>query len=242
MYDKRKASYNYDAIPAGYYDRVFKTGFSTRRFWHQFKFQSVIADLPEEAKTILDIGCGPGSLTSLIQGHIRSVGIDCSASQVAYAERNYGSDSRIFLAAEVPNLPFVDGSFDVVTMVEVLEHLPLHVVEETLSEVVRLLKPNGSFLITTPNYKSMWPLLERIIPVLGAPSYDEQHVSRFTPRRIEILLASHGFSTNSLSSIFILSPFVSFLSWRLGARLFSLERRLAKKLGSLILGRFYLAP
>ena len=234
---REETLFDYNAITPGYYDRIFRTGFVVRRFWHHLKFQSVMSALPKAAKTILDIGCGPGSMLSVIDNRHLSIGIDISHSQVLYARENYGTPHRKFVCSASNSIPFKDQSFDAVTMVEVIEHLPLPVVNKTLSEIKRILKPEGLFIMTTPNYMSIWPILERLIAWFGAPDYNEQHLMRFTPYRLKKFLESHGFGISNLDTFFIIAPFVSLISWKLGDAIYRLERIISNRFGSLILAK-----
>ncbi len=107
------------------------------------------ARLASDAR-VLDIGCGTGYGTAELAQHARSAtGIDVSTDAIAYARKHYPLPHTTFLAASATNLPFPASSFDLITAFEVIEHLPNW--HELLIEARRLLGPNGTFLVSTPN-------------------------------------------------------------------------------------------
>ena len=58
---------NYDEIEAGYYDKVYRRKKGPQSKWHQLKFREVKKQLGSvEWKNLLDVGCGPGSLFSVL--------------------------------------------------------------------------------------------------------------------------------------------------------------------------------
>ena len=52
---------------------------------------------------------------------------------------------------------------------------------ETLGDAVRRLRPGGRLVLTTPDYGSAWPLVERVVDRLGDVEYYVQHVNKFRP-------------------------------------------------------------
>ncbi|PWY81506.1 S-adenosyl-L-methionine-dependent methyltransferase [Aspergillus sclerotioniger CBS 115572] len=102
---------------------------------------------------ILDIGCGPGSITldlaALVpQGSV--IGIDCSETAINSANdltRKRGTENASFQVASVLDLPFEDGTFDIVCAHQVLIHLPNESgrtgAVEGLKEMRRVCKPGG---------------------------------------------------------------------------------------------------
>jgi SAM-dependent methyltransferase len=99
---------------------------------------------------VLDIGCGTGYGTAELAQRARSaMGIDVSADAIAYAREHYPIPNATFLAASATALPFSSASFDLLTAFEVIEHLDDW--HNLLIEARRLLHPNGTFLVSTPN-------------------------------------------------------------------------------------------
>ncbi len=103
--------------------------------------------------TFLDIGCGwEARLLRSVEPHIaHGVGIDRKAPTIQ-------SDKLRTLQGDLEaTLPFDDNSFDVVSMLAVLEHLsdPLRV----LIEIKRVLRPNGTLILTVPSHAAK-PVLE----------------------------------------------------------------------------------
>jgi SAM-dependent methyltransferase len=99
---------------------------------------------------ILDIGCGTGYGTAeLAQQAGSAVGIDVSSDALAYAREHYPIPNAKFLAASATSVPFPAASFDLITAFEVIEHLDNW--HDLLIEARRLLRPNGTFLVSTPN-------------------------------------------------------------------------------------------
>ncbi len=99
---------------------------------------------------VLDIGCGTGYGTSeLARSGLSAVGIDIALEAVAYGRAHYGQPNLSFLAASATALPFADSSFDLVTGFEVIEHLSQW--RGLLAEARRVLRPEGVFLVSTPN-------------------------------------------------------------------------------------------
>jgi ubiquinone/menaquinone biosynthesis C-methylase UbiE len=99
---------------------------------------------------VLDIGCGTGYGTAELAQQARSaVGIDVSSDALVYARAHYPIPNAAFLAASATSVPFPAASFDLVTAFEVIEHLDNW--HDLLIEARRVLRPDGTFLVSTPN-------------------------------------------------------------------------------------------
>ena len=99
---------------------------------------------------VLDLGCGAGYGTAELAGRARSAtGIDLAPEAIDHASSAYPRANISFVPASATAVPFRDGTFDLITAFEVIEHL--HNWRELLSESRRLLHPNGVFLVSTPN-------------------------------------------------------------------------------------------
>lgn len=104
-------------------------------------------------KKVLDVGCGLAYGTALMAKEAASItGIDYDKDTVEENKREYRSLRNLeFSQAEIPPLPFTDESFDIVTAFQFIEHI--HARREFIKECMRILKPGGSLLLTTPNIK-----------------------------------------------------------------------------------------
>ena len=100
--------------------------------------------------TVLDIGCGAGYGTAeLARSALSAVGIDIAPQAVAYSRDHYAQPNLSFVAASATALPFAASAFDFVTAFEVIEHLADW--RGLLAEARRVLRPEGVFLVSTPN-------------------------------------------------------------------------------------------
>lgn len=104
-----------------------------------------------KGKRVLDAACGEGYGTRLIYdwGAASVVGVDISEAAVLTAEKNFGNPHVEYLVHDVEELPFPDNSFDVVVSLETVEHLNDPV--KFLKEMRRVLKENGTAIISCPN-------------------------------------------------------------------------------------------
>jgi 2-polyprenyl-3-methyl-5-hydroxy-6-metoxy-1,4-benzoquinol methylase len=99
-------------------------------------------------KRVLDAATGEGYGAALLRdaGAKRVVGIDVSPDAVAHARTAHGIEAE---QADIVDLPFEDGSFDVVVSFETIEHVAEP--ERALDELKRVLDPEGVLVISTPN-------------------------------------------------------------------------------------------
>jgi SAM-dependent methyltransferase len=109
---------------------------------------------------------------------------------------------------EIDRFPYEDGSFDTVICCELLEHLqkdPMHM----MSEIHRVLKPNGTLVLTTPNAVSIRSLRsvllgvhpnlfsKYVMPILLP---ETMHVREYTPKELLRLFADAGFSVQYIDT------------------------------------------
>jgi ubiquinone/menaquinone biosynthesis C-methylase UbiE len=96
---------------------------------------------------VLDVGCGPGTITLDIASRVapgRVIGIDASADVIAQAQgdaKDKDKDNVEFATGDVYALDFADATFEVVHAHQVLQHLPDPV--GALREMRRVCKPDG---------------------------------------------------------------------------------------------------
>ncbi len=136
---------------------------------------------------LLELGAGHCEIAQML----RRQGWQVHAADL---ERDYVAEAMVlgFLATRLDlneGVPFPDGSFDLVVMLEVLEHVVR--AERALEEIWRVLSPGGHLLLSTPNhafYKS------RIRALKGRPlGMEGEHYRFFVKIQLESLLAASGF-------------------------------------------------
>jgi ubiquinone/menaquinone biosynthesis C-methylase UbiE len=216
-------AYSYDSIPVGFYDEVFRRNRGIQSKWHHAKFRRIIHEIGNPSWH-LDFGCGPGTLVSLMPAHVSAVGVDIAEAQVAYAQAHYGGPGREFIKIDAERLPFPNATFDSISCIEVIEHLDAGTTATVFSEFLRVLKPGGKLIVTTPNYASLWPILERIVNRLSGVSYEEQHISKFKRADLALLFKRTGFLTSVLTTFMSVSPFVAGISWDLADRTWEFDQ------------------
>lgn len=101
-------------------------------------------------KDVLDVASGEGYGAALLaQTAERVIGVEVDSTSVDHASRAYRSANLCFIQGDATKLSLETRSVDVVVSFETIEHLSEH--ETFLSEVQRVLRPNGFLIISTPD-------------------------------------------------------------------------------------------
>ncbi len=126
-------------------------------------------------RRVLDAGCGVGYGSALLAeaGAEDVVGVDVAAAVVEAASKDE-RPGLSFTRADVGHLPFPDGSFDLITCFELIEHV--EDAAAVLGELARVLAPGGVLAISSPNRDRYPP---------GNP----HHVREFSTGELRALLA-----------------------------------------------------
>jgi 2-polyprenyl-6-hydroxyphenyl methylase / 3-demethylubiquinone-9 3-methyltransferase len=125
--------------------------------WILEKIREHAATTGNEPK-VLDVGCGAGFLSNYLSANgLDTTGIDLSESSLETARRQDEGGKARYVYADAYKLPFDDGSFDVVTSTDFLEHVSEP--KRVLDEIQRCLKPGGLFVFHTFNKTKLAHLL-----------------------------------------------------------------------------------
>lgn len=159
---------------------------------------------------VLDLGCGNGAYTIEMASKANMViGVDIEInrlnqfqSELMAREESYNAK---IIQSDGQRLCFKDNTFDIVTLIEVIEHVPSE--EKLLAEIYRVLKPDGKLVIFAPNNHypfethgaRIWNIkLSSRLPFLSwlpAPIHNLiSHARIYTSNGLRKILRHHGFT------------------------------------------------
>ena len=136
-------------IPGQVEPDLWAEHFSRYRFAAKLT-QQISTHEPGHKPDVLDIGCGAGYGTAtLAEVAASATGIDLAPEAIEHARAHYSLPNLTYVPGSATDLPFPADSFDLITAFEVIEHLADP--SKMLAEARRVLRPNGVFLVSTPN-------------------------------------------------------------------------------------------
>lgn len=154
---------------------------------------------------VLDVGCAGGFMSeALAERGARVIGVDPAAKAIDAARRQAtasGSGAE-YLVGVGEALPFPDGAFDYVVCVDVLEHVDS--LDQTISEIARVLRPGGTFFFDTINRNLLSRFVvvrmaERILRLLPRGAHDPKLF--ITPRELRSSLERSGFQPGRFTGL-----------------------------------------
>lgn len=154
-----------------------------KHWWFASRTRAILAYLDRyvgpgpEGRLVLDVGCGAGNMAHHLAHYGRVIGVDLFQKPLEVA-RQRGLDVR---QGSADDLPFEDGQFDLVTLLDTVEHVPNE--HGVFSEGYRVLKPGGKLMVTVPALMWLWSQND----VINA------HQRRYTRGELKQKLAHHGF-------------------------------------------------
>lgn len=152
-------------------------------WWYQGRTRLLVdlvhrSILPKKPR-ILDFGCGTGSNLQILNGFGRAYGVDSEKLAIRFC-RKRGLKRVKLIKANSP-LPFKKDFFDLVTCLDVLEHIEKDFL--VLKDFRRILKPEGSLIIFVPANQNLW----------GELDLRSHHVRRYSKKSLEELVSRSGF-------------------------------------------------
>ncbi len=173
-----------------HFNKVEKT-----HWWWAGRRQLIIQLLGKRPHTILDVGCGTGETLTFLRKKFPKAnlyGIDNSKLAIKFAKSRGHKNIK---NADAYTLPFPDNFFDVALLLDVLEHFEYDL--KLIKEVKRVLKPQGSIIITCPALSFIW----------SAHDTNQGHFRRYSRRRFCYLAKKAKLKLSFLSYFnFFLSP------------------------------------
>ena len=173
------------SFPYHYIPEFSNSDFSQTKYWswglRYFGGLKIVEHLIRERvpkpESILDVGCGDGRFLSFakeIFPNARLLGIDYSTRSIDFARAF--NPSIEYMCTDIVNDDIEIEPFEVVTLIEVIEHIPPRDLDEFLRSVISCMKPNGTMIITVPHVN------KPVIP---------KHYQHFSATTLEATLSSH---------------------------------------------------
>ncbi|MGH7894834.1 MAG: class I SAM-dependent methyltransferase [Candidatus Binatia bacterium] len=132
---------------------------------------------------VLDVGCGTGGVLASLGG-VKAAGVDRSLEALRHCRRR-GLEG--LASADGDRLPFAPSRFDVVLMLDVLEHFRDEAA--LLAGVRHVLVPGGTLFVSVPAYQFLWSTHDEVL----------HHVRRYTGARLARVLRANGFTIDRLT-------------------------------------------
>ena len=131
-------------------------------FFYREKMRAIHRIAPDiYCEKILEIGGGRGGLTALLYPNSQITNLD---SEADFANAPCNKKNNVsFICGDATSLPFAEEAFDAITMFDVLEHIPND--KQAISETLRVLKPGGFLLLSTPNENWRFPYYNFVKPI-----------------------------------------------------------------------------
>jgi ubiquinone/menaquinone biosynthesis C-methylase UbiE len=221
-------------IPGAYQLDALLRGRRLQRAWHRARLDLVARLLPPACDSLsLDLAAGAGIVTwQFQQSRVVSVDLRIDACRAIRAHTR-GAHA---IVAELGRLPFRPATFSQLYFLETLEHLTLDEGRRVLEEVRRVTRAGGRCLITTPNYRSHWVVLEWLLDALRLtpPLAKGQHVSQYDSETLGRTAEATGWRVLRLGSFNLFAPLAGIVSPAVGAWAVDVEARGAGHAGALL--------
>ncbi len=232
-------------IPADYQHRAVNSGIFVQSNWHGNKL-SILEKLIDFRRdmNVLDLGIGSGNFEEYFHNEVEHItGVDYNNEAIDYTRRRmkrsaiknislYCKDIR-----KLKNL-HLRREFDLVVVIDVIEHIKLSEGKILVKEVRKILKKDGHLCVVTPNYMSMWNTIESILDkVTIVPRFSgEQHLAKYTEANLRKMCKDQGFKEKKVCSFNLFSFLCPVKS--LSRKLAHLETKHIGYRGNLLFGLF----
>jgi ubiquinone/menaquinone biosynthesis C-methylase UbiE len=161
-----------------------------RHWWFATRTRAILAYLdryvgPGQGRRVLDVGCGAANMTHHLRHYGDVIGVDSNPKPLEIA-RERGLEAY---QGSADDLPFEDSTFDLVTLLDTVEHVPA---EDTVFEECRRVlrgpdaaggRAGGRLLVTVPAFMFLWSQNDVI----------NMHQRRYTVPELTAKLERHGF-------------------------------------------------
>ncbi len=166
----------------------------------------LINSLNSQGKDILDVGCGTGEfLLTCKNDNWNLAGVEPNTNAKCLAEQKLNKNSTFKIVDDIDKIEL--QQFDVITLWHVLEHIPN--LDEYISKLKLLLKPNGVLIVAVPNYKSFDALYyKKYWAAFDVP----RHLWHFSKKSIQLLFFQKNLNIEKILPMYFDSFYVSLLS------------------------------
>ena len=151
--------------------------------YHRYGFELTKKYASWKQSRLLDVGCLVGNYLYLLQNP-NAVGVDVLSDPIKSTAKKHLDNE--FALSSVLNLSFQDSSFESLTMWEVIEHVPKGTEKDTFKEVYRVLKDQGTLLLSTPN--------NNFFSIILDPAYFLWSHRHYNKEDLEKILKEIGFT------------------------------------------------
>jgi SAM-dependent methyltransferase len=167
-----------------------------RHWWFATRTRIILAYLdrfigPDKSLRVLDVGCGAANMTHHLRHYGRVIGVDANPKPLEVA-RERGLEAYLGTADD---LPFESGEFDLVALLDTVEHVPAEArVFDECWRVLRSPDPatnraGGKLLVTVPAFMFLWSQNDVL----------NMHQRRYTAPELKSKLERHGFRVLRIS-------------------------------------------
>jgi len=168
-------------------------------FTHQFggNIVNVLSEKVEPGSTILDYGCGTGFLIKhFIKNGFATYGTDTSSHSVDFVNKQYKGEANFKGAYLLDDIFKLNMKFDVIFVVEVIEHLTDEFLLPLVENVKKLGKSGTKIIFTTPNSEN---LDDSVVycPVCDHTFHRWQHVRSWNVGSLTTFMEKHGLKTEA---------------------------------------------
>ena len=174
------------------------------------RIRDLISLVPVTAASLLDVGCGNG----LFVNSLKSLGPENRPRRLYAADRSASALKHVEVEhcrCDIRRLPFSDAEFDIVTCLEVVEHLPLAVYPAALSELSRVAA--RWIMVSVPFEQNLRESLCEC-PSCSTRINPDYHLRSFDEEKLRYLFREQGYAATQIEFLGTIDDYVGYHSIR----------------------------